>query len=67
MREWEENGGPGEGGGGVEVPRWCLGGCGKVFGWWDLDIREYGWWDLSEKGGGLFGDGGENERGRGEW
>jgi hypothetical protein len=43
--------------------QWCLGGGGKVFGWWDLDIREFGWWDLKEKRGGLFGGGGENGEG----
>jgi hypothetical protein len=37
-----------------------------VFGWWDLHIREFGWWDLREKEGGLFGGGGENERGKGK-
>jgi hypothetical protein len=68
MGEWEENGGPAKGGGGVEVQRWCPGGCGKVFGWWDLDIREFGWWDLREKGGGLFGVGEKikGEEGKGD-
>jgi hypothetical protein len=33
-----------------EVNRWCLSGGGKVYGWWDLDFREFEWWALREKG-----------------
>jgi hypothetical protein len=36
------------------------GGDGSDWWRWGLDIREFGWWDLREKGGKLYGGGGEN-------
>jgi hypothetical protein len=63
---WEKekkygNGGDGRpavGGGGAEVL--AVSGGGDGCDWWGLDIREFGWWDLREKGGKLYGGGGEN-------
>jgi hypothetical protein len=48
------------GGGGAKVPAVSGGGDGSDWWWWGLDIREFGWWDLREKGGKLYGGGGEN-------
>jgi hypothetical protein len=39
-----------------------------VFGWWNFDIREFGRREMREKGGGLYGRGGEmkGEEGKGD-
>jgi hypothetical protein len=66
--QWEKekkygNGGDGwptVGGGRAKVPAVSGGGDGSDWWRWGLDIREFGWWDLREKGGKLYGGGGEN-------